>query len=122
MIKCKALRTTDCGKLSRDWEVTTDGRVFPCCYFVNSYMRHMFSDDEKGEVELWRNDKKLMQKFKDNPNWNKFPENKFDDIINDDFWWNYVYTNGWNSDSPPLICKEECNEHEDYIKVVDQND
>jgi len=121
MIKCAALRKNNQGQETRDWEITTDGRVFPCCYFVNCYTMHSQSDHQAGDVELWRNDKVLMEKFEKDPDWNKVPENNFDDIINDDFWWDYVYTKGWNSAEPPIICKKECWHFHKDLKNVDRS-
>lgn len=120
MIKCMAIRESSTGKReeSREWEVTTEGRVFPCCFFVNSYTNYTDNKEmQGGEVLLWKHDDILRKKFEQDPDWNNINVRDFDDIIQDEIYWNYIYYPGWESNDPPLICDEECNDRALVVKL-----
>lgn len=105
-IKCFAFENNQ-----RMWEVTSEGRVWPCCNFSNAWdKRH--NKDSNGNVndESARlfNDKKIEKLLKDNPNWNHLEHNTLKEIINHDIYKTYIFKEGWESDNPPLLCKFNC--------------
>lgn len=93
-IKCIAFREN-----MRDWEVTTDGKLWPCCYYSNSW---------EGKHRLILNDKKIMQEFEKDPDWNDITKYGLDAVVEHEIFNEYIWFPGWNSDSPPELCVREC--------------
>ena len=79
-IKCFAFENSQ-----RMWEVTSEGRVWPCCNFSNAWdKRHNKDSDGNVNDESARlfNDEKIEKLLKDNPNWNHLEHNTLKEIIN----------------------------------------
>ena len=93
----------------RDWEVTADGRVWPCCYYANAWDMRRTSDN--GEFELTAtliNDNKFFQLLQTDPDFNNLAMHSFDKIISHPIYTSYIYFEGWNSEEPPTTCVKEC--------------
>lgn len=101
----------------REWEVTSDMRVWPCCYFANAWQ--MKNNPELPNAVLFMSDEKLQEKMNRDPDWNNLKKKDLDEIIEDEMYQGYIYHEGWNSENPPLICKKECAEY--YDEVIDKN-
>lgn len=87
----------------RDWEITADGKLWPCCKFVIDIYPWDPSEDK-----ITLQDKKIMQEITNNPNWNNLFENSFEDIANHPLYKDYISLKGWDSDNPPLPCAIYC--------------
>ena len=103
-IKCMAVN----GSI-RDWEVTSDGRLWPCCYFANAWDKRF--DDESLESPRLFNDEKYIAVVNQDPNWNSLDHYTLDEIIKHDFYNNHIWYPGWESNSPSPICITECSVH-----------
>ena len=84
----------------RSWEINTDGKVWPCCKFINK----IYSNN--GIKKL--NDEKLEKLIQEDPNWNNIFVNSIDDIMSHWAYSEYIHPIGWNSDSPPDLCARLC--------------
>ena len=111
-IKCDALRHHN-GVDERHWEITTDNRLLPCCYFAQAWTYHNSSKNDTSEVRMWEKDQVLLTYTEENPEWNDITKRSIDDIIADDMYQNYIYHDGWNSNNPPPLCKLECSVEEE---------
>jgi hypothetical protein len=80
----------------REWEITVDGRLHPCCYYANDWSEKRLSDPQ------------LKKEYEDNPDWNNLLKHSIDEIIQHPLYDIYIHHSGWNSDSPPPICVREC--------------
>lgn len=99
----------------REWEITSEGRVWPCCYFANAWdKRHDPRSKEharlKEDLPIWR----LMQ---EDSEWNSLNTYGLEDIIKHEVFWNHIWHTGWDSDNPSPICLKECNEGKSEINV-----
>ena len=108
----------------RMWEVASDGRVWPCCFFSNAYdKRHMkewHEFEEPSEEEIKNDllntesralfDDPVMSKLlKEDPEFNNLEHHTLEDIINLEIYNKYTSVEGWESDNPPLVCIKNCN-------------
>lgn len=80
----------------RDWEVTVDGKLWPCCYYANSY--------QDGTLD----DERVVQEFEKDPDWNDLTKNSLDQVVENPVFSEYIFVDGWNSDNPPPLCVLEC--------------
>ena len=110
-IECQA---TDLNRDIRRWEVTSDGRVWPCCYFSNAWdMRDVYKVDEPEKLmEIdsrdLKEDTRIMELMNNDPNWNNLEHHSLDEIIEHEIFQTYIYKEGWNSNSPPKVCVNNC--------------
>lgn len=83
----------------RRWEVTIDGKLWPCCFYANAWdqMENTLLADE----ELFAADER-------DPYWNDLNVYTMKEIEQHDMYQRYMFTPGWNSDAPPPICVQEC--------------
>lgn len=93
-IKCIAVRDG-----LRDWEITADGQLWPCCYYGNAWAV---------KDQLLVNDNRIMQEFENDPDWNNVFVKKLDNVIEHNLYNDYIWNSGWNSENPPPICVKEC--------------
>ena len=96
-IKCMVVKDGN-----REWEITSEGRVWPCCYFANAW--------DKQDKPIW----KLMQ---EDSEWNSLNTYGLEDIIKHEVFWNHIWYKGWESDDPSPICLNECNEGKSELNV-----
>ena len=94
----------------REFEVTPEGRVWPCCYYANAWeMRFKKTGDDYQTLKddgLW----KVMQ---DNPKFNHLDHYSLREIINTPYYQTECYFPGWESDNPPHMCEINCGEEYD---------
>jgi hypothetical protein len=100
------------GKI-RGWEVTSEGKLWPCCYFANAWDKR-FSDNSHEPARLL-NDEKYIAVVNEDPNWNNLDHYTLDEIVQHDFYNNYIWYPGWESDNPSPICEQECGVQVDPI-------
>ncbi len=98
---------------SREFEISSDARVWPCCYFVTAWEIRRKLDDLS--VQAFNDDIILQQRFSDDPDWNNLAVYSLDTILMDPIFTSYIHTDGWNSDNPPPICKLECSVYHDKL-------
>jgi len=92
-------------KQKRQWQVTPEGRVWPCCFWSNSWdERH--NDDMRDNLLM--DDPKFKKLLKEDPNWNNLNAHSFDDIVAHEYYINDIYYPGWQSDNPHPLCVKEC--------------
>ena len=108
-IKCKAI---DHHRDIRRWEVTSDGRVWPCCYFSNAWDKREVYNKE-GRIKeydsiAFAEDEKLMNLMNNDPNWNNLEHHSLNEIIEHEIFQTYIYNEGWKSDQPPQVCVNNC--------------
>ena len=101
----------------RSWEITPEGRVWPCCYFGNAW-------DRKGEVNehgwcqsassrMLLEDDRFKEIMAEDPDWNNLEKHSLDDITSHKYYWNEIWLDGFKNNPHP-ICQREC-----YV-VVDE--
>ena len=102
-IKCMSMDfQDDDGTTSRrEWEITADGKVWPCCKFVVDLY-------PGNEIHATNQDKKIMNLINDDPDWNNLFKRPLSEILNHHMYTDYISPTGWTSDSPPLPCQEYC--------------
>lgn len=108
-IKCKAI---DHHRDIRRWEVTPDNKVWPCCFFSNAWAKREVYNN-KGRIKEYDSiafveDEKLMNLMNNDPNWNNLEHHSLDEIIEHEIFQTYIYKEGWNSNSPPKVCVNNC--------------
>jgi len=107
-IKCHALCLNDNKELIRMWEITPEGRVWPCCNYANEWdMRLHHIDDHHGD-KLLLDDKKIMDVMNNTSTWNDLEHHTLEEIISHELYQEYIFTSGWNSDNPPPVCVANC--------------
>lgn len=94
-IKCIAYRNN-----MRDWEITTDGKLWPCCYYANSWVAPYDNS--------LATDKKLNDAFAKDPDWNNVFKNGIDNVAEHEMYTDYIWIPGWESETPPPLCIKEC--------------
>jgi len=93
----------------RDWEITPDGRVWPCCFYANAWDKRLTTDYNKfAETRLLLDDDIFWQLLQQDPDFNNLEIYSFDEIINHPIFHKHIYFEGWKSENPPTICVEEC--------------
>ena len=103
-MKCKI----DCpvhSDTGREWEITPEGRVWPCCYYANAWDQRMVPN---GESDLLFKDKVMMDLIKEDSEWNSLNTYSLEEIVEHEIYWTHLYTPGWESDNPATICEHEC--------------
>lgn len=88
----------------REWEVTTDGRLWPCCYYANLW--------NESKMHL---DPTLSKEFEKDPDWNDLSKHTLDEITKNPMYNSYIHPDGWNSENPPPVCKLECSVRIDQL-------
>jgi hypothetical protein len=97
----------------REFDITSDGRVWPCCYYANLWD---LRDDPETDLPLKiTDDSELMELVEEDPDWNNLKKHSLEDIINHDIYWSHLYIEGWESDNPSPICAHECGEYIDDV-------
>ena len=97
----------------RMYDITAEQRVWPCCFFANGWDKRfasLFKDTTKKTPEWARfsSDEQLMQYFEEDENFNNLEVYDLDTILDHPLFQEYAFFPGWESDSPPVICKREC--------------
>ena len=107
-IKCN---TWDEKTNERSWEVTPEGRVWPCCFFSNRWDRSQQEPENSNKptsLKILTEDPRFVKQIKKDPDFNNLKKYNFDEIVDSDFYKNDIWHPGWNSDNPPHICAREC--------------
>lgn len=107
-IKCM---TWNSKKQIRDWEVTSEGKVWPCCFWANGWEKRL--DPQSGEAKRLAGDPKFRKQMMKDPDFNNLEKHTLDEVVNSEFYTNDVWHPGWNSEEPPWICKYECTVKDD---------
>lgn len=97
----------------REYEISSDMKVWPCCYFANGHQ--LKEDPDFQTARLLEEDQVYAAKVKEDPDWNDLTKHDLDDIVTDKFFTEYIFTKGWESDNPPPICVEECSVYVDEL-------
>lgn len=99
IIDCMSYLKED-DELFREWEVTVDGKLWPCCHYmvktVPDFTEELLEDDV------------LMKLHKNDPDWNNVTVKGMEVVINHPYYQNYCSPKGWNSENPPPLCKALC--------------
>jgi len=90
---------------SREWEVSSEGRVWPCCYFANGWEKKQYNNDE---TDLLFSDSEIRKLFNADPEWNSLNTYSLEEIVDHEIFWTHLWKQGWESDNPPPMCEKEC--------------
>jgi hypothetical protein len=112
MRKCK-IDCTVHNMNSREFEITSDGKVWPCCYYANAWDAR--SDPESTSTQLYNADPVMVALDKEDPTWNLLSEHGLDEIVDHEIYWTHLWYPGWESDNPPPLCVEECGVYIDEL-------
>lgn len=117
-MKCK-ITCPSHSDTNREFEITPEGRVWPCCYYANAWEKR-FALVNKDGGDGWQEaktflDDEIYQVMKEDPKFNHLDHNELDDIMQHKIFWERIYTPGWESDNPPHICKLNCGERYDEV-------
>tara|TARA_Y100000385_G_scaffold196095_1_gene202980 strand:+ start:27 stop:419 length:393 start_codon:yes stop_codon:yes gene_type:complete len=103
-----------------EYDITVDGRVWPCCKFVNVITKIEAGMQKKGALD---GDDYFFKLQKDDPNWNSLEHHSLEEILDHDYFSTYVNNEGWESGNTSVLCKKRCtaNMHNDgtYTYVAD---
>jgi hypothetical protein len=96
------------------WTITSEGRVWPCCYFANAWDKRKNTDrsvdyPNKESSHLF-NDTKMMNLMNNTPNWNSLEHYSLEDITAHEVFQSYIYYPGWSSNNPPPVCIDNCSD------------
>lgn len=83
----------------RRWEITNDGRLWPCCFYANAWQEQSRTVTE---------DATIMSTYEHDPTWNDLNIHSIKTAEQHDIFQKYLFLDGWESDSPPRLCVEEC--------------
>lgn len=109
-IECMSIHDTEKGPAgARSWEITSDGKVWPCCKFVTDLYPDSAQILKNNPNNATIRDSKIMDLIKSNPDWNNAFKNSMEDILNHPIYQEYISLVGWNTDNPPLPCQKYCN-------------
>ncbi len=120
MSKCNiSCDVIDSNNKTRGWEVTPEGRVWPCCFFANAYDKRLLTHeyDTKNTADSNRlndesatlfDDPTMVKLLKDDPTWNHLEHHSLEEIISHEVFQTHIYYEGWESDNPPLCCVANC--------------
>jgi hypothetical protein len=89
------------------YEVTTDGKVWPCCQWVGLHLRFDIPSQPNYRAALL-DDPEFKKRYDADPDWNNANKHDIADILDNDFFTKYVNIEGWGSDSPPFVCTLFC--------------
>lgn len=103
-IRCMTLDNYSRGK-ARDWEITADGKLWPCCKFVTD----LYPESQIRNGNPTTQDLTFMHRVIMDPDWNNVFKNSINDILNDPLYKDYIAPAGWESDNPPVPCLKYCN-------------
>jgi len=85
---------------NRQWEITIDSKVWPCCIFVIDAYPY-FSNELLMTTEF-------MELYAKDPNWNSLHHHSLEEIQSYPFYTEIVHPKGWESDNPPNMCAKYC--------------
>lgn len=109
--KCK-IRCDSHSYARREYEITADGRVWPCCLFANAWQ---LKDNGNDMSPLLLEDGQWVVRSTIDPDWNSLHHHSLDDIVADDFFAKYIYYPGWEGRDQPPLCKKECGLYIDEV-------
>lgn len=101
------------GDLSKDgsevkyFEFTTDGRVWPCCFYVALWFQFNVETDPQYK-ELYLSDPVLKELYENDPDWNNTKVKELDEILSHPVFMEYITESGFESDNQPVVCKHYC--------------
>ena len=97
-VECETLPN---GDVNRIFELTIEGRVWPCCHYA--------TDAEYPQLEgMDISDPVLEQLKKDDPEWNNAEKHGLDTVMKHDVFWTHLWDEGFDSDNPPSLCVLAC--------------
>ena len=99
----------------RDWEVTADGRVWPCCYFANGWDKRFNKDKGNDGSEKLFGDAEFKKCIDEDSNFNSLLHHDLDTVIDHPYFNETVWFPGWESDNPHALCSSECKVITDQI-------
>tara|TARA_B100000809_G_scaffold264169_1_gene319279 strand:+ start:1443 stop:1901 length:459 start_codon:yes stop_codon:yes gene_type:complete len=126
MAKCNIdCMTYNKDKDMREWEVTAEGRIWPCCFFANAWEKKMSTELEIGmtangvsfkkdsrkmneESARLFNDTEFKKHIDKDYNFNKLSHHDLDTIVDHPYFNETVWFQGWESDTPHAICSKQC--------------
>ena len=98
-------------KEERDYNITAEGRVWPCCFFSNAWDKRLnqhFPGMSLLEVDRFKSDKKLMSYVEEDFDFNNLNVYDLDTVLSHELFTDYAFYDGWDSDTPPVICEFQC--------------
>lgn len=101
------------GRKRREWEITSDGRVWPCCYFANAW--DLRNNPDVDVVPLLLEDEGWVVASTEDSDWNNLAVHPLDDIIEHSFFQETIFFPGWESDNPNGLCVKECGVFKDPV-------
>lgn len=100
-------KNSDNGIDLKYYEITTDGKIWPCYMWAGLHLK--FDVDSQPNYRAALLDDPVFKKLYDaDPDWNSASKHDIDDIINSDFFTEYVNIEGWSSEKPPFVCQLFC--------------
>ena len=87
----------------RMWDSSIDGRIWPCCNFVNAWDQ---PDTKDGKI--LRNDSEFNNAIREDKNFNLLSIHPIKSIIEHKYFSEHTFKTGWNSDKCPELCSKNC--------------
>lgn len=94
----------------REFEITSDGRVWPCCYYANAWDARFDKDKDldNHSTYLYKLDPIMTKLDTEDPNWNNLEFHDLDEIIDHEIYWTHLWLDGWEKETKAPLCMEEC--------------
>jgi hypothetical protein len=76
-------------------------------------MRNVYKKDGSGQfvesdTKDLKEDPRIMTLIENNPNWNNLEHHSLEEIIAHDIFQTHIYHKGWESNTPPQVCVNNC--------------
>ena len=85
------------------WDSSIDGRLWPCCNFVNAW-----DQPHSGDGVILRDDPDFKKAMQEDPDFNNMGKKKVKQIIEHDYFAKRTFLEGWESDNCPEVCAKNC--------------
>lgn len=87
----------------RMWDSSIDGRLWPCCNFVNAWDQPNSKDGK-----LLRDDHNFKQAIEQDSNFNNMGKHPVKHIIEHEYFAKRTFIEGWESNDCPPVCAKNC--------------
>tara|TARA_B100001094_G_C17809490_1_gene613085 strand:+ start:55 stop:411 length:357 start_codon:yes stop_codon:yes gene_type:complete len=89
------------------WDVTMDGKIWPCCHFANAWDGMNTASPQKDSKYLKEDPEfiKVMEKDKD---FNSLKKHSISTIIKHTYFTEWTFKSGWESNNCSKVCINNC--------------
>ena len=89
-------------------QINQDGTVWACCKYSQAHEELSINNLQGSNAKTVASDNVLQAEKDKDKHWNDLNYYELDDILENHIFKKYIAPEGWNSENPPLLCKEHC--------------